>query len=94
MNLRKDVLEKGVVISSDGAIREYKRGEKLKEGELFCVFSESELRSETKIDGLRNLTHHEAIVITKTLEQAMMEAILTHFYSLCCFRGKTWPEMT
>jgi len=84
MNLRKDVLEKGVVISPDGTIKKYRGRDELQEGELLDMFSETELRSEIKIDGKRNLAHKKGVVITKSLKQAMMESILIQFYSMCC----------
>ena len=89
MNLSKDALEKGVIINPEGTVKEYERREKLTEGELLDIFSETGLRSEIKVDGKTNLVHKKGILITKTFKQAMMEAILTQFYSMCCLNAKT-----
>ena len=72
MKLTKEVLEKGVIIRTNGSMIKYSKRIGIQERELFVQFSKNEVKSEFE--------EGKTIIIRKTPQQAAIESILTHFY--------------
>lgn len=75
----KEMLEKGIVISKEGGIREFKSFQNISEGELVLKFTPDGIKSVFK-NGSSVLRAKEGIFFSKTASQAQFEAVLVHFY--------------
>ncbi|MBU4284896.1 hypothetical protein KKF60_01665 [Patescibacteria group bacterium] len=73
------VLEKGIVISKEGKVREFNSFASILEGELFLKFTPDGVKTEFKIGG-QVVVCEKGVSLSKTAQQAKMEAVLIHFY--------------